>query len=434
MVNVAKVTLWGHLAGAVAWMNEEGYASFEFDPDFLTLGIDLAPVTMPLASLQKGQRIHSFPGLSRETYFGLPGLLADSLPDKFGNRLIDVWLAMQGRTPGSMNPVERLCYVGNRGMGALEFEPMLQNGKEKVQHLEISELVGLAREALRQKEGLHAELSKNEAFALHEIILVGTSAGGARAKAIIAWNESTGEVVSGQLQAPEGFSHWLIKFDGVTNDLLGDPKGYGRIEFAYYQMAIDCGIIMSESRLFQEGGRAHFMTKRFDRIENNQKLHLQTLCGLCHYDFNDPAAYSYEQAFQAMRQLRLPYTDAEQLFTRMVFNVISRNMDDHTKNFAFLMNKQGTWSLSPAYDVTYAFNPSNKWLARHQMSVNGKRENITPGDLISVGKQMNIKKAREIIGHVQSVVSNWTIYAQKAEIPEMQASAIGSTHLNFSLI
>ncbi len=429
MVTIAKVTLWGTLAGAVVWLEEEDCANFEFDPDFLKLGIDLAPFTMPLAGMLRGNRIFSFPALSHETYFGLPGLLADSLPDKFGNRLIDVWLAMQGRTPESMNPVERLCYVGNRGMGALEFAPMIISRKEKVHPLEISELVGLAKEALRQKEGLHVELSKNEAFALNEIIQVGTSAGGARAKAIIAWNESTGEVVSGQLRAPEGFSQWLIKFDGVTNDLLGDPKGYGRIEFAYYKMAVECGIRMSPSRLFEEGGRAHFMTRRFDRMENNQKLHLQTLCGLCHFDFNDPNSYSYEQAFQAMRQMRLPYADAEQLYRRMVFNVIGRNMDDHTKNLAFLMDRQGTWSLSPAYDVTYAFNPANKWLARHQMSVNGKREGITQEDLLAVGVQMNIKKAGEIVEQVKEVVSNWTSYAQQAGIPGNQASAIGSTHL-----
>lgn len=429
MVTVAKVMLWGELAGAVAWFEDEGYASFEFDPGFLQRGIDLAPFMMPLADARRGKRIFSFPVLSRETYFGLPGMLADSLPDKFGNRLIDVWLAMQGRMPGSMNPVERLCYVGNRGMGALEFDPMINNGKEKAHPLEISELVGLANEALHQKKGLHAELSLDEAMALKEIILVGTSAGGARAKAIIAWNERTGAVVSGQLIAPEGFTHWLIKFDGVTNDLLGDPKGYGRIEFAYYKMAVDCGIRMSESRLFTEGGRAHFMTKRFDRIENNRKLHLQTLCGLCHFDFNDPSSYSYEQAFQAMRRLRLPYSAAEEFYTRMVFNVIGRNMDDHTKNHAFLMNPQGVWSLSPAYDITYAFNPSNKWLARHQLSVNGNREDITRDDLLSVGRQMNIKKAREIIEQVKSVFTRWAVYANQAGIPEKQATAIGSAHL-----
>jgi len=429
MVTVALVNLWGQLVGAVAWQEEEGYASFEFEPSFLKQGLDLAPVTMPLSTISQGSGIFNFPALPKETYYGLPGLLADSLPDRFGNRLIDIWLATQGRTPESMNPVERLCYVGNRGMGALEFEPMIKRGKNTPQPLEIDDLVRLAKDALEQKEGLSADLSKDAGKTLQEILLVGTSAGGARAKAIIAWNEETGKAVSGQLLAPKGFSHWIIKLDGVTNDMLGDPKGYGRIEYAYYKMAVDCGINMSESRLLQEGGRAHFMTKRFDRIVNNQKLHMQTLCGLCHFDYNSPGAYAYEQAFQTMRQLRLPYTDAEQLYTRMVFNVISRNMDDHTKNIAFLMNQEGIWSLAPAYDLSYAFNPNNKWLARHQMTINSKREDITRDDLLIVGKQMNIKKGKEIIERVRSATDRWSYYAAEAEIPQKQTNAIGSTHL-----
>ncbi len=429
MVTAALVNLWGQLVGAVAWQDEEGYASFEFDPIFLRQGLDLAPVTMPLSKISPGTGVFNFPAIPNETFYGLPGLLADSLPDRFGNRLIDIWLATQGRTPESMNPVERLCYVGNRGMGALEFEPMIKRGKNTPRPLEIDDLVRLAKNALNQKEGLSANLSKDAGKALQDILLVGTSAGGARAKAIIAWNEETGKVVSGQLLAPKGFSHWIIKLDGVTNDLLGDPKGYGRIEYAYYKMAIDCGIHMSESRLLQEGGRAHFMTRRFDRIENNQKLHMQTLCGLCHFDYNSPGAYAYEQAFQIMRQLRLPYTDAEQLYTRMVFNVISRNMDDHTKNIAFLMNHKGVWSLAPAYDLSYAFNPANKWLARHQMTINGKREDITRHDLLNVGNQMNIKKANEIIERICSVISRWSYYAADAGIQPKQKKAIGSVHL-----
>jgi len=429
MVTVAKVNLWGQLVGAVAWQEEEGYASFEFDPSFLKQGLDLAPVTMPLSTISQGSGIFNFPVIPKETYYGLPGFLADSLPDRFGNRLIDIWLATQGRTPESMNPVERLCYVGNRGMGALEFEPMIKRGKNTPQPLEIDDLVRLAKDALGQKEGLSADLSKDAGKALQEILLVGTSAGGARAKAIIAYNEETGKVVSGQLLAPKGFSHWIIKLDGVTNDMLGDPKGYGRIEYAYYRMAVDCGINISKSRLLLEEGRAHFMTKRFDRIENNQKLYMQTLCGLCHFDYNSPGAYAYEQAFQTMRQLRLSYTDAEQLYTRMVFNVISRNMDDHTKNIAFLMNKQGVWSFAPAYDLSYAFNPANKWLARHQMTINGKREDITRNDLLSVGKQMNIKKDKEIIERVRSVIDRWSYYAAEAGIPPNQTNAIGSVHL-----
>ena len=429
MVTVAKVNLWGKMVGAVAWLEDRGYASFEFDPAFLRSGLDLAPVMMPLAVLSHETTIFNFPVLSRETYFGLPGMLADSLPDKFGHRLIDVWLATQGRTPGSMNPIERLCYVGNRGMGALEFEPMIKRGKNTPQPLEIEDLVKLAKDALQHKERLIADFSNDAGNALKEILLVGTSAGGARAKAIIAWNEESGEVLSGQLLAPNGFTHWLIKLDGVTNELLGDPKGYGRIEYAYHNMAVDCGINMSESRLLTESGRAHFMTRRFDRQDHNRKLHMQTLCGLCHFDYNNPGTYAYEQAFQTMRQLRMPYTDAEQLYTRMVFNVIGRNMDDHTKNITFLMNSDGVWRLAPAYDLSYAYNPASNWLARHQMTINGKLENIRRNDLLAVGRQMNIKKDKEIVKTVLRIVNNWKTYASQAGIPLKQSEAIGSMHL-----
>ncbi len=425
---VANVILWDKLVGAVLWNDATGFASFEMDNAFTKSGLDLAPLTMPLANAGNGT-IFQFPNLPRETYQGLPSLLSDALPDRFGNQLIDIWLALRGRDKTSMSPVERLCYLGKRGMGALEFEPAARNDKDNSGSLEIGALVELSKKALAEKANLETQFSKEEAEALADIIRVGTSAGGARAKAVIAFNEASGEVRSGQLLAPEGFEHWLIKFDGVTNEQLGDPKGYGRIEYAYYKMAIDCGIVMSESKLLEEGGRAHFMTKRFDRVANNQKLHMQTLCGLCHYDYNNPNAYAYEQAFQAMRQLRLPYTDAEQFYTRMVFNVISRNQDDHTKNISFLMDKTGKWSLSPAYDITYAYSPTNKWIARHQMAVNGKREEITKEDLLSVAKQMNIKKAKEIVEKVKTVVSNWRLYAVEAGLPESQIAALGKTHL-----
>jgi serine/threonine-protein kinase HipA len=353
---VAQVRLWDKLVGAVLWNYDRGYATFEFDAGFLKSGLDVAPITMPLANARKGD-IFQFGNLPEETFHGLPGLLSDALPDRFGNQLIDLWLASQGRDKGSMSPVERLCYLGTRGMGALEFEPTERNEKEPSQHLEVGALVELSKNALSQKASLDSHFTNDDAEMFADIIRVGTSAGGARAKAVIAYNEQTCEVRSGQINSPKDFEHWLIKFDGVTNEQLGDPKGYGRIEYAYYNMAVACDIKMMPSKLLEENGRAHFMTKRFDRIANDEKLHMQTLCGLCHYDYNNPEAYSYEQAFQAMRQLRLPYTDAEQLYARMVFNVIARNQDDHTKNISFLMDKSGTWRLSPAYDVTYAYNP-----------------------------------------------------------------------------
>lgn len=424
---VANVDIWGKFVGAVLWDQQSGIASFEYDPTFLRNNWDISPFTMSLSEASNG-KIFRFPKLPEKTYYGLPGLLADSLPDRFGNQLIDLWLATQGREPGSMNPVERLCYMGKRGMGALEFRPATRIEKGDSNILEVSELVNLAQSAVNRKSHLTTNLSNVEAHALLDIIRVGTSAGGARAKAVIAINKHN-TVRSGQLDVPEGYSHWLIKLDGVSDEQLGEPKGYGRIEYAYYKMALDCGIVMSESRLLEENGRAHFLTRRFDRLQHNKKLHMQTLCGLCHFDYNNPNAYSYEQAFQAMRSLRLPYTDAEQLFRRMVFNVIASNNDDHTKNISFLMDETGQWSLSPAYDVTFAYNPSNLWLSQHQLSINNKRRDITQNDLLSLATQMNVKKANEIIENVKDVISKWNVYASNSGIAGSQIKAIGSTHL-----
>jgi serine/threonine-protein kinase HipA len=424
---VANVDIWGKFVGAVLWDQQSGIASFEYDPAFLRNNWDISPLTMPFSEASNG-KIFRFPELPAITYYGLPGLLADSLPDRFGNQLIDLWLATQGREPGSMNPVERLCYMGKRGMGALEFRPATRIEKGDSNILEVSELVNLAQSAVNRKSDLTTNLTNDEAHALLEIIRVGTSAGGARAKAVIAINKHN-TVRSGHLDVPEGYSHWLIKFDGVSDEQLGEPKGYGRIEYAYYKMALDCGIIMSESRLLEENGRAHFMTRRFDRLEHNKKVHMQTLCGLCHFDYNNPNAYSYEQAFQAMRSLRLPYSDAEQLFRRMVFNVIGSNNDDHTKNISFLMNETGKWSLSPAHDVTFAYNPSNLWLSQHQLSINNKRRDLTRNDLLSLATQMNVKKANEIIENVRDVISKWNDYASNSGIAGSQIKAIGATHL-----
>jgi len=424
---VAEIKIWDKYVGAVLWDARTGVASFEFEPGFSRNNWDIAPLTMPLSDAFNGKTF-SFPDLPINTYYGLPGLLADSLPDKFGNQLIEIWLASQGRQPGSMNPIERLCYMGKRGMGALEFHPATRIERGTSNNLEVSELVSLTQRAINRKTDLKTNFSDDEAHALLDIIRVGTSAGGARAKAVIAINKHN-TVKSGQVDVPEGYTHWLIKLDGVSDEQLGDPKGYGRIEFAYYKMALDIGITMSESRLLEENGRAHFMTRRFDRIDHNRKLHMQTLCGLCHFDYNNPNAYAYEQAFQAMRSLRLPYTDAEQLFRRMVFNVIAQNNDDHTKNISFLMDQSGQWSLSPAYDITYAYNPSSLWLAQHQLSLNNKRRDITRNDLLAVANKMNIKRAKEIIEQVKEVISHWNTYATNAAIPESQIKAIESTHL-----
>ncbi|MDD4644551.1 MAG: type II toxin-antitoxin system HipA family toxin [Bacteroidales bacterium] len=426
MVTIARIYLWGKYVGAVLWDKESAVASFEFEPGFLRNEWDIAPLTMSLNEARRG-RIFSFRGLPQETFYGLPGLLADCLPDKFGHQLINTWLAIQGRAQNSMNPVEMLCYMGRRGMGALEFRPATRIEPGTSQNLEVSELVDLAQKAINRKEDLNTRLSDDDRRAMLDIIRVGTSAGGARAKAVIAINKQ-GKVKSGQLDAPEGYEHWLIKLDGVTDQQLGDPKGYGRIEYAYHKMAVDCGIEMTECRLLEENGRAHFMTRRFDRPDHESKLHMVTLCGLSHFDYNNPLAYSYEQAFQSMRSLRLPYPAYEQLYRRMVFNVIGINNDDHTKNISFLMNPSGQWSLSPAYDVTYAYHPSHKYLSQHQLSIHNKRTGITREDLLTVAEGMNIKKSKAIIEQTLEAIHRWPEFAAMAEIPENQVVSIGKRH------
>lgn len=429
---VVKVKLWDNTVGAVLWDESKQLGVFEFDKDFWERFPLIAPITMPFSKSQR-QPIFSFKGLNRETFFGLPGFLADSLPDRYGNKLIDAWLAMQGRDGASFNPVERLSYIGKRGMGALEFEPTLRKSESTGETLHVSRLIELAALALQEKEELKVTLTESEQEAIQQIIRIGTSAGGARAKAIVAYNTATNEIKSGQIAVGEGFEHWLLKFDGVTNKQLGDPQGFGRIEFAYYTMAIAAGIDMMPSRMLEENGRAHFMTKRFDRIGAAEKLHMQTLCGIAHYDYNLPDAYSYEQAFQVMRILRLPYPEAEELYRRMVFNVMARNQDDHTKNISFLMNKQNQWKLSPAYDVTFAFDPQNKWMHQHQLSVNGKRQHIQLVDLLALAKEMNIKKPKDIILQVQQALLQWADFADAARMPIEQIEYIGKQHLSFNL-
>lgn len=411
------------LVGVVYWDSAKNRANFEYNPKFVNKGLDISPLKMPLRAGQ----VYTFPELDRNTFKGLPGLLADSLPDNFGNALINRWLAEQGRDPDSYNPVERLLYQGKRSMGALEFEPAEKVVSNIASKIELEGLVEAARHILEDRKNLNICLKEDDKE-LTQLIKVGTSAGGARAKAVIAFNEKTKEIKSGQLNAPEGFSHWLIKLDGVTNDELGDPKHYGRIEFAYYKMATSCGIEMAECRLLEEGKRAHFMTKRFDRKGNNEKIHMHTFCGLAHADFNLSGAYSYEQLFQTMRTLRLPYKAADQLFRRMVFNIIARNQDDHTKNFSFLMDKTGKWMLSPAYDVAYSYNPEGAYTALHQMSVNGKRDYFTKSDLLQVAQSMHIKKAAEIIDEIISAVSQWPQIASESGVHESQIKNIAKTH------
>jgi serine/threonine-protein kinase HipA len=426
MITTAFINIWNQRVGAIAWDSTTGLGSFEFEPSFLKNKWNLAPLKMPIE--QANKRIFAFSELRDiKTFRGLPGLLADVLPDKYGNALINTWLTRNGRASDSLNPVEILCFIGQRGMGALEFEPVTQKTTSSASKIEISSLVEIAEKILSGRKNFSASIKANEEKALLDILKIGTSAGGARAKAVIAYNPKTNEVKSGQADAPKGFTHWLIKFDGVTDKQFGASSGYGRVEMAYYLMAKDVGIDMTECKLLEENGRAHFMTKRFDRENGKEKLHVQSFCAMQHYDFNEVNLYSYEQLFETMRMLSLPYPQAEQLYRRMVFNVMARNCDDHTKNFMFIMDKKGQWKLSPAYDVCHAYRPGSEWVSQHALSINGKRNNISKTDLLEVAKQMNIKKAETIIKNISEVVSNWNQYASITKVDKKLKQAIQKT-------
>lgn len=435
-MNTAFVKIWGQTAGAVAWDEKSGIASFEYDPAFKKLGWELSPLKMPLTPEQK---IYSFPELRKErdsvydTFKGLPGLLADMLPDRYGSELINLWLAQQGRPENSMNPVEMLCFIGERGMGALEFEPAMQKQSINTFAVDMDSLVEIAGKMLSRKEAFVTNLKSGEEKAMREILKIGTSAGGARPKAVIAYNKKTGEVRSGQTKAPEGFEHWLLKLDGVSEVQLGTTHGYGCVEYAYYLMAVDCGIEMMPCRLLEENGRAHFMTKRFDREGSWIKHHIQTFCALKHFDYNHINSYGYEQLFQTMRELKLTYAEAEQMFRRMVFNVIARNCDDHTKNFSFILKQNSRWQLAPAYDICHAYRPGSEWVSRHALSINGKRDNITREDLIEIGRSIRNKKAREVIDEIYDKVRKWDFYAAEAGVDKEKRQEIGKTLIPMNL-
>ena len=418
MVDVAKVRLFGMDMGAFRWDESYNVARFEYDKDFVAKGIEPSPIMMPV---QQG-RVYSFGNLNRDTFNGLPGMLADSLPDTYGRALFDQWLALTGRTSG--NPVETLCFLGQRCMGALEFEPATGPATDGNMKFEIDSLVDVAREALSKKEGFGVNLDTDRKAAIAEILRLGTSAGGQRAKAIIAYNKDTGEVRSGQITAPEGFDYYLIKLDGVSAEAgFKETENYGRLEYSFSELGKRCGIDMTECSLIEENGRAHFLTKRFDR-ENGKKVHMQTLCGIAHYDFKLQRGYSYEQAFNVMRSLRLPYSQAQEMFRRMVFNVVLRNQDDHTKNISFLMDPDGKWRLSPAYDMGFAYNPTGAWTKTHQMSINGKFDNLTRKDLMECAALNNIKNASEIIDHTCDVASGWPILAKECGVPQSMIDSI----------
>ena len=424
MIQTAYVNIWNQRVGAVAWDEQNGTASFEYAPEFVQTGLELSPIIMPA----EASRIYRFVDhRNTSTFKGLPGLLADVLPDKYGNTLINQWLVKNNRPANSINPVETLCFIGQRAMGALEFEPAIPKDKGQSIRLEMNELIDITSKILSGRQEFLTNLQPEQEKSLQTILKIGTSAGGARAKALIAFNKETQEIRSGQAKVPRGFEHYLIKFDGIEDEQFGTSKGYGRVEMAYYKMAVDAGIEMMESELLVENGRAHFMTKRFDRLNGANKVHVQSFCALRHYDFNDISLYAYEDLFETMRLLVLPYPQAEQLYRRMVFNVIAKNCDDHTKNFAFTMDQSGEWSLSPAFDVCYAYRPSSSWVSQHCLSVNGKRKNIEKADLLEVARKMNIKNANEIIDQIDQVISRWEDYANDQKVdPELRDTIQGT--------
>ena len=413
----ATVRLWGRDVAAVSWLADRGVAAFQYMPAFVESGVQLAPMTMPLSSA-----VRQFPELPRASFYGLPGLLADSLPDRFGNALINAWLAAQGRDSTSFNPVERLCYIGTRGMGALEFAPAILRGGTATQPVELDALRQLAADVLNDRRALVGELrGGDDRVALRQILRVGTSAGGARAKAVLAWNEHTGQFRSGQSESDEGFTQWILKFDGVANNRdkeLADPQGFGRVEYACHLLALAAGVDMTPSRLHEEGGRAHFMTRRFDRDMQGRKLHMQSLAAMRHFDFNAAGAYSYEQAVETVVRLQLPAHDREQLVRRAFLNVLLRNQDDHVKNIAFLMNRAGEWRLAPAFDVTYAYNPQGLWTGRHQMTLAGKRDDFTVSDLLQFAAVAGIRRAAasRLLREMHAAVRRWPEFAEQAGV------------------
>ena len=412
MVAVAQVKMFGLTVGSVSWNEQYGIARFEYDPDFVKSGIQPSPILMPT----REGRVYSFGDLNSETFKGLPGMLADSLPDTYGRALFDKWLSLTGRV--SSNTIETLCFMGKRCMGALEFEPAIEPTFKETHNIEIESLVDVAREALTEKESFQTNLSDDKKNAIADILRLGTSAGGQRAKAIIAYNKETGEVRSGQIDAPDGFDYYLIKLDGVSATAgLKETGNYGRLEYSFSQLVKKCGIEMTECSLIEENGRAHFLTKRFDRI-NGEKIHMQTLCGIAHMDYRLLRGYSYEQAFNVMRGLRLSYAEAQEMFRRIVFNVVIRNQDDHTKNISFLMDKHGKWKLSPAYDMCYSYKPDGSWTSAHQMSVNGKYDGITRKDLLELASRNNIRNASQIMDEVCDICATWPQIAKECDVPQ----------------
>ncbi|TLD47553.1 MAG: hypothetical protein FAZ92_00168 [Accumulibacter sp.] len=423
---VIEVRLWGQRVGAVAPDPRLGCYVFAFDPVWRKTGIELAPLTMPL---QDTRQSFAFPELGEASYRRLPGLLADALPDAFGNALIDAWMSARGVDKSAVTTLDRLAYMGRRGMGALEFRPARGAHRESAEPLQMKNLVEAARRVV------HGDLTGDvqAQAALANIIRVGTSAGGARAKAVVAWNPKTQQIRSGQFDAAPGFEHWLLKFDGVGNDVeLGAPAGgadYGRIEYAYHLMAQAAGIHMSPCRLLLESGRAHFMTRRFDRdVVDGQSIkhHIQTLCAMSHLDYKQRATHAYAQLFMTIARLELGDDAIGQAFRRMAFNVMAKNCDDHSKNFAFRLQQGGAWELAPAYDVTHAHNPRGEWTYQHLLSVNGRFAGITRADLLAEADRFGVRRPQDALKEVRAALDHWPDFARQAGLGEKAIAAIHS--------
>lgn len=421
-VDQVRVYIWGRFVGAVALDPKYGFYAFEFDDEFRHAGIDLAPLKMPIAKTFEPQIFLDLPAM---TYKRLPAFLADSLPDDFGNSLVDRWMAEKGIPAEAITVLDRLAYMGARSMGALEFRPQHGPRSQKATAIALGALVLEARKAVTGAvdDDDHANA------ALRSIIEVGTSAGGARAKAVIAWNRDTNEIRSGQAAVPPGFEHWLLKFDGMGKDNeLGAGQDYGKIEYAYHLMAKEAGITMSECRLLQENGRSHFMTKRFDREDGDVKHHIQTLCAMAHVDYKKKSTNAYAQLFTTIGTLELGHETMVEAFRRMAFNVMARNCDDHSKNFSFRLREGQGWELAPAYDVTFAHNPNGEWTSQHLMSVNGKYKDFTAEDLLAEADRFGIGEAKSVMKKVRQAVQAWPDFASVAGVGAKETDHIRGLH------
>jgi serine/threonine-protein kinase HipA len=416
-LSVVEVRIWGRTVGAVSRPDNPrllGFYEFQYDKEFALSGLELSPAQMPL----RASRVYSFPGLNQETYHGLPGLIADSLPDRFGNALINEYMTRKGVRPQDATTLQRLVYIGRRAMGALEFETAEKNRHTDAAKtsLELATLVEDARRAIRGEASTVTQ----------DILDVGSPAGGARAKAVIGWNRANNEIVAGQFDLPRGFEHWLLKFDVANDGSLSYTQGFGRIEYAHYLMAKEVGIDMSECHLLEEGGRAHFMTKRFDR-RGNKKIHVHTLCGMDHLDFNVPRVHSYEQFMRRVLELNLGAPAMEQAWLRCAFNVVAVNCDDHTKNLAFMMDETGKWSLAPAYDMCFSHNPEpGKWTCEHQMRIAGKTWKIEAEDLLQMAEYFGVKHGRNLLNGVIEALAKWPKVGKEVGVSQDQIDHIDS--------